>query len=225
MWRDREPQPEPTSKHETQRKITHFVSRRIVIIARPNVIIISVVPSLIIVVVFLLWLLLVLLLLFLHFMVTFSIDRSIHISFDFLFLFSVFLFRFFAKQTATRFWISIVIIVAVAVAVCWLIALFWKLKALETMLTIIGSKFIHVHSVSRFRFVLWAPCLSDFYLTLSFFFFQFLRINNRIKASEKGENKKKIQNLLPFSPGFLSRHLITTQTNKQKLADELNWIV
>lgn len=51
MWRDREPQPEPTSKdNETQRKITHFVSRRIVIIARPNVIIISVVPSLIIVV-------------------------------------------------------------------------------------------------------------------------------------------------------------------------------
>lgn len=69
-------------------QITHFESRRIVIIARPNVIIISVILSLIIVVTFL-----NIVFFSLHaFMVTISIDRSIHFSLVFVNFFSLSVF-------------------------------------------------------------------------------------------------------------------------------------
>lgn len=133
-------------------QITHFESRRIVIIARPNVIIISVILSLIIVVTFF-----NIVFFSLHaFMVTISIDRSIHFSSVFVNFF--FLSSLIAKRKATRFWISIVIIVAVVgwfQILVYFFSLFWKLKTLETMLTIIESIFICIMS----RFVLWAPRL------------------------------------------------------------------
>lgn len=106
-------------------QITHFESRRIVIIARPNVIIISVILSLIIVVTFL-----NIVFFSLHaFMVTISIDRSIHFSLVFVnFFFS--LSFLIAKRKATRFWISIVIIVAV---VSWFQILVYFFRYFENL--------------------------------------------------------------------------------------------